>query len=104
MADPVKVEIVGPVMTNTNDPWRTQGDYREEQQESRERHAMLQEQHRLITKSIRWNIVLAVATVVMAVATVALVFVTISEKPDKTSPQTVQVPSPQVIPSQGQTK
>jgi hypothetical protein len=55
MTDPVKVEIVGPEMTNTNDPWRTQGYYHEEQQEARERHAMLQEQHRLITRSVRWQ-------------------------------------------------
>lgn len=31
MTDPVKVEIVGPVSTNTDNPWRTQGDYREDQ-------------------------------------------------------------------------
>jgi hypothetical protein len=27
MGDAVKVEVVGPVMTNTDNPWRTQGDY-----------------------------------------------------------------------------
>lgn len=26
-----KVQIVGPVQTNTENPWRTQGDYRQEQ-------------------------------------------------------------------------
>lgn len=31
MTDPVKVEVVGPVITNTENPWRTQGDYREDQ-------------------------------------------------------------------------
>lgn len=31
MSDPVKIEIVGPVMTNTDNPWRTQGDYRQDQ-------------------------------------------------------------------------
>lgn len=31
MTDPLKVEVVGPVITNTENPWRTQGDYREDQ-------------------------------------------------------------------------
>ena len=31
MTDPVKIEVVGPVITNTENPWRTQGDYREDQ-------------------------------------------------------------------------
>lgn len=31
MAEPVKVEIVSPVVTNTENPWRTQGDYRQDQ-------------------------------------------------------------------------
>lgn len=31
MTDPVKIEIVGPVMTNSENPWRTQGDYLQDQ-------------------------------------------------------------------------
>ena len=31
MTDPVKIEIVGPVNTNTDNPWRSQGDYRQDQ-------------------------------------------------------------------------
>ncbi len=35
-----------------DDPWRTKGDYRQEQKEAHERHAMFQEQHRLVTEVI----------------------------------------------------
>lgn len=38
MTDPVKVEVVGPVMTNTDNPWRTQGDYREDQRRQIQLH------------------------------------------------------------------
>jgi cytochrome c-type biogenesis protein CcmH/NrfG len=31
MTDPVKIEIVNPIITNTDNPWRTQGDYRQDQ-------------------------------------------------------------------------
>lgn len=75
MDEPHKVQIVGPVMTNMENPWRQQGDYLEEQKEARERHAMFQEQHRLIQEqhkqlawSHRWNIVLVLATFLAAAA------------------------------------
>ncbi len=31
MSESLKVEVVGQVMTNTDNPWRTQGDYRQDQ-------------------------------------------------------------------------
>jgi hypothetical protein len=85
-------------------PERTLGDYRTEQQEARERHAMLQEQHRLLAKSLRWNIVLAAATLGIALATAALVAVTIYETPaERWQPPTKQV-TPLEPPSSGHSK
>ena len=66
---PHQVQIVGSISTNTPDPWRTQGDYQEEQKEARERHAMFQEQHRLLQRSFRLNYILVAATVAAALAT-----------------------------------
>ncbi len=39
----LRVHIINPAIEN---PWRTKGDYDEEQKEARERHEMLQEQHK----------------------------------------------------------
>ena len=33
MQEPKEIRIVGPVFTNTDNPWRTQGDYRKEQRQ-----------------------------------------------------------------------
>lgn len=33
MSEPQEVRIIGPVITNTENPWRTQGDYRVEQRQ-----------------------------------------------------------------------
>lgn len=74
MDEPHKVQIVGAVMTNTDNPWRQQGDYQEEQREARERHAMFQEQHRLLLRSFRLNYILVAATVVAALATAYMAF------------------------------
>ena len=111
MTDPVKVEIVGPVMTNSDNPWRTQGDYREEQIEERERHAMfkeqhrlIQEQHRLLARSLRWNIALVIATIVMAIATVVTVVYPRDERSHKISSQPEQTSPPQANPSPNSTK
>lgn len=72
----LKVEVVGPVMTNMENPWRTQGDYRQEQEENRERHAMFQEQHKLLlehhsnlSQQYRQNVLLVRSTILAAVAT-----------------------------------
>jgi len=64
-------------------PERTSGDYRAEQQEARERHAMLQEQHRVLLRSYRANLVLATATVLVALATCGLVYLTYLTTRDK---------------------
>ena len=69
MTEPHQVQIVGQVWTCTPDPWRTLGDYQEEQKEARERHAMFQEQNRLLLRSFRLNYILVVATVAAALAT-----------------------------------
>ena len=81
MDKPQKVEIVGTVLTSSNEPWRMQGDYRKEQEEARERHAMFQEQHRLIqeqhlqlAKSYRLNVMLVLATFVAAAANIFSIF------------------------------
>ena len=81
MDEAQKVQIVGPVLTSSNEPWREQGDYRKEQEEARERHAMFQEQHRLIqeqhlqlAKSHRWNVTLVLATLLAAAANLVSVF------------------------------
>ena len=97
----LRVFVVNPAF---EDPWRTQGDYRKEQEESRERHAMLQEQHRLLAKSLRWNIVLAAATVGIAIATVALVYVTIDEKQAAKLPRQEQQATPQEAPIRSHTQ
>ncbi|EJN3357915.1 hypothetical protein NPU96_001672 [Vibrio alginolyticus] len=69
----LRVHIINPAIEN---PWRTKGDYDEEQKEARERHEMLQEQHKVILKSHRCTVVVALAAIVSAVATCLLVYLT----------------------------
>jgi hypothetical protein len=69
----LRVYLINPPSEN---PWRTQGDYRQEQEEARNRHAMLQEQHKVILKSYRANIVAVGAAVVAALAAVVIAYLT----------------------------
>jgi len=67
----LRVHLINPPSDN---PWRTQGDYKEEQKEARERHAMFQEQHKAVIRSHLASIFAAVFAGVAALATCALVF------------------------------
>ena len=69
----LNIYVTNPFFEN---PERTKVDYRTEQNEARERHAMLQEQHRVLLRSYKANLVLATATVLVAIATCGLVYVT----------------------------
>ena len=69
----LRVHIINPAIEK---PWRTKGDYDEEQKEARERHDMLKEQHKVILKSHRCTVVAALAAIVSAVATCLLVYLT----------------------------
>lgn len=79
----LRVYLINPPYEN---PERTIGDYRQEQQEARERHAMLQEQHRVLLRSYWANLVLAAATVLVALATCGLVYLTYLTTKDKAAP------------------
>jgi hypothetical protein len=57
-----------------DNPWRTLGDYQQEQKEARDRHAMFQEQHSLLQKSFRANMIAVAAAVLAALATCVLVY------------------------------
>jgi cytochrome c oxidase assembly protein Cox11 len=74
----LRVYLVNPPL---EDPWRTLGDYKKEQEESRERHQMLIEQHRLMLsqqsdfqKTLRWSMLTSVGTLVIAIGTLVLAF------------------------------
>jgi len=60
-----KVEIVGPVNTTTENPWRTREEYNQEQA--------------LILKSFRWSMAASIAAVITAVCTIILAITAISE-------------------------
>ena len=67
----LNVNIVNPPIEN---PWRTQGDYIQEQEEARERHAMFQEQHKILQKSHQVTVVAVVFSCIVALATCTLVY------------------------------
>ena len=60
-----KVQIVGPVNTTTGDPWRTQGDYREEQAQ--------------MLKAYRWAVGASVAAIVTALCSIVLAYTAVVE-------------------------
>lgn len=60
-----KVKIVGPVITNTENPWRTQGDYREEQ--------------RQMLNAYRWAVGSSIAAIVAALCSIVLAYSAIAE-------------------------
>jgi len=94
----LNIYLTNPFFEN---PERTLGDYRTEQKEARERHAMFQEQHRVLLRSYQANLVLAAATVLVAFATCALVFLTyrtIGYKPTSTTQSQQQPSQPQQSP------
>jgi hypothetical protein len=78
----LRVYLINPPSEN---PWRTQGDYRQEQEEARNRHAMFQEQHQIILKSYRTNLIAVVAAVVAALAAVVIAYLTYQSIPEKQS-------------------
>ncbi|WP_428636478.1 hypothetical protein [Shewanella sp.] len=73
----LRVHIINPAI---DDPWRTKGDYDEEQKEARERHEMLQEQHKVILKSHRLTVAVALAAIISAIATCLLVYLTYQDR------------------------
>jgi hypothetical protein len=86
-------------------PERTLGDYRTEQKEARERHAMFQEQHRLIQeqhKQLAWshrlNLVLVLATLLAAAANVWSAY-QVSKPPIPNTTQLSHTPPLKVSPS-----
>lgn len=86
----LRVYLINP--PGGDNPWRTQGDYQQEQKEARERHAMFQEQHRLLQRSFRANMIIVLATVLLALATCILVYFSYKALPQRqgnmTSPTT----------------
>jgi hypothetical protein len=68
----LRVYLINP--PGGDNPWRSQGDYQQEQKEARERHAMFQGQHRLLQKSFRANMIAVSAAVLAAMATCFLVY------------------------------
>ena len=64
-SEPQKIQIVGPVQTNTVNPWRTQGEYREEQAR--------------MLKAYRWAVATSIAAIVTAVFTVILAVTAVIE-------------------------
>jgi len=62
-AQPVK--IIGPVNTNTDNPWRTLGEYRDEQAQMRKAH--------------RWAVAASIAAICTAVFTCVLAYTAIVE-------------------------
>lgn len=71
----LNIKIIGPVDTTTPDPWRTQGDYQQDQKDARERHAMIQEQHKIILRSYRINIFAVLAAGLSAIAALSAVVI-----------------------------
>jgi hypothetical protein len=61
------------------DPWRTHKDYKEEQQEARDRHENLMQQHQIIQKSFFWNKVVAIAAIITAAATLFIAYYAYTE-------------------------
>lgn len=76
--EPLKVKISGPVETATPDPWRTFGDYQQDQKEARERHTMFQEQHKLLQKSFRANIIAVAAAIIAALSACFMAYLSFS--------------------------
>lgn len=66
-----------------DNPWRTQGDYQQEQKEARERHAMFQEQHRLLQKSFRANMIAVAAAIVAALAACVIAYFSYEALPQR---------------------
>ena len=69
-SETLKVKIVGPVNTNIDDPWRTQGDYKEYQK-------LIRASHEKMLKGYRWNIAVSIAVIITAIATVTMAFVAV---------------------------
>jgi len=59
------VKIIGPVNTNTDNPWRTLGEYREEQAQMRKAH--------------RWAVAASIAAIFTSVFTCVLAYTAIVE-------------------------
>lgn len=96
--DSLRVRIINLAYEN---PWRTKGDYDQEQKEARERHEMFQLQHKLIIRSQKWTVLAATGAIISALATCSLVYMTyqnfnskISERSDMVqSVETTSIPS-----------
>jgi hypothetical protein len=92
----IKVELINP--PSGDNPWRSLGDYQQEQQEARERHAMFQEQHRLLLRSIRLNIVGVGAAMIVALATCVIAYLTYQslqslQEPRRPTPEVQKEPA-----------
>jgi hypothetical protein len=85
-----------------DNPWRTLGDYQEEQKEARERHAMFQEQHRLLQKSFRANMIAVAAALLAALATCVLVYFSYQSLPHRQ--ENIKSPTTRVIQGSEPTK
>ena len=81
-AEPRKIQIVGPVQTNNDNPWRTQGDYREEQ--------------RQMLNAYRWAVGASVAAIITALCSVVLAYSAIVEI--KNIANTIKTPAMQQAP------
>ncbi|MCF8146255.1 MAG: hypothetical protein K9N21_20300 [Deltaproteobacteria bacterium] len=75
----LRVYLINP--PTGDNPWRTLGDYQQEQKEARDRHAMFQEQHRILQKSFRANIIAVTAAVVAALAACVLTYFSYQSMP-----------------------
>ncbi len=88
----LRVYLINPASDN---PWRTQGEYQEEQREARERHTMFVKQHEkimeqnaLILKSHRAVIASAIFTGIMAFATCITLYFSVTQITNKSESQT----------------
>ena len=82
-----KVEIVGPVITNSDNPWRTQGDYREEQRQMR--------------IAYRWAVGASVAAIITALCSIVLACTAIAKIRDIASQQATLPTQQQTTPMIG---
>lgn len=89
----LRVYVINP--PTGDNPWRTLGDYNEEQREARERHAMFQEQHRLLQRSFLASKIAVAAAVVAALATCVIAYLTHLSINKPQSTNTVILQSPQ---------
>ncbi len=76
-----------------DNPVRTVEDYRQEQKEARERHAMFQEQHKIIQKSYRNNLFAVWSAIVAAIAAVVIASLTFLQVQNKQQPEKVPLQS-----------